>query len=291
MLHETTWFEVFAHSHPAVSANRPNELPFVEESTSTTEKGIIQERNSAMNRKKKQLMSLSLFLALASVPLVPTTGFAQCPDTDGDGIPGAIVSPGRLEVNEDAALEGNCGLEVLADGTTDNRWVKDESPTNETVYRASFLINMNDFAFNGPTAAKNKHLLFACTAKNGAGKNEAAIRVTLKKKTVRFVVSASSENTAGDRSRHTPGVTLEAFADCCSTHRIEVEWQKASGAGTGDGIIRVRVDGGAWAERTTVKSAGQEIFGCRLGAFTAIDSESTGSYYLDDFQSFRTLAP
>jgi hypothetical protein len=244
-----------------------------------------------MNRNKKRLMPLGLTLAIAGALLASSTGSAQCPDTDTDGQPGAIISPGRLEVNEDAALEGECGLEVLTDGTTVNRWVMDESPTNETTYRASFLINMNDFAFNGATSATNKHILFANTARNGAGANEAAVRLFLKERGSRFVVSASAQNTAGDRSRHTPNVTLEAYVDCCTTHQIEVEWQQASGPGIGDGIIRVRVDGGPWAQRTTVKNTGQEIYNARLGAFTAIDSESTGSYYLDDFQSFRTLAP
>jgi hypothetical protein len=228
---------------------------------------------------------IQFLLAITGILLVaPSMIWAQC---------GASSGTGKLEVNSDAALEGLCGLEILMDGTTTNRFVSDSSPNDETVYRASFLFNPNDFAFNGGTAAANRHLIFGASAWSSNNPLEPAIRVIFARRVVSddLIVKATSANTAGSKGRVTKPIHLQSTAGPSSTYLIEVEWQRASAPGVADGVIRIRVDGGAWSENASVKSTGQLLRSARLGGMTVIDAGSTGSYYLDDFQSFRTLAP
>jgi len=226
---------------------------------------------------------IQILLAITGILLVaPSMIWAQC---------GASSGTGKLEVNSDAALEGACGLEIMMDGTTTNRFVADQSPNDETVYRASFLFNPNDFAFNGGTSAANRHLIFSAAAWSSNNPQEPAIRVIFARRVTQadFIVKATAANTAGNKGRVTKPISLQSTAGPSSTYLIEVEWQRASGSGMADGVIRIRVDGGAWSENASVKSVGQLLRVARLGGLTVIDAASTGSYYLDDFQSFRTL--
>jgi len=75
-----------------------------------------------------------------------------------------------------------------------------------------------------------------------------------KKKTGNYQVKAKAGvyiSTRPDKiDRKTPPVILQAVADPPATHLVEVEWQTASALDVRDGILRIRVDDGAWSSDT-----------------------------------------
>jgi hypothetical protein len=201
-----------------------------------------------------------------------------------------------MAVNGDAALEGDCGLEVVFDGTKTKRYVQDDSPDAESVYRVSFLFNPNDLLFSGPTAFDNQHHIIAATA-IGPGGTEIGFQVILhdqknqnriRLKTNGGVDIPSDPGRAARKPK--PHVVLQSTLDPPQTHLIEIEWHSASAPGVRDGLIRIRANGGAWSE-VALENYGFEMDFVRLGAINGIDVTTSGSYYLDDFQSFRTLTP
>lgn len=232
------------------------------------------------------VVRMILVVAMLSAPSVVG---AQCN-------PGWTNGAGTMAVNGDAALEGNCGLEVTFDGSTTKRYVQDDSPDAEGVYRVSFKFNPNDLVFSGPTALANQHHLLAATAVLPGG-NEIGFQVLLhdQKTQSRYRLKVNGGvNIAAEPTRSArkpkPHVVLQSTSDPAATHLIELEWYTASGDGVRDGVIRVRANGGAWSE-TTLENFGFEMEFVRLGAINGIDVTTSGSYYLDDFQSFRTLTP
>ncbi len=212
---------------------------------------------------------------------------AQCPGG------GTVVSAGQLEVNDAAALEGECGLEVIMDGGTQKRFVLDETPDGEDTYRVSFMINPNDWATPG-TGNQKQLAVVDAEAVDGDANTRAGIRVQFIRKTGLFLVKAKGQaDKPGEglgAQRKTPNVTLQSDSDPAATHLVEVEWVAATADGVRDGILRIRANGGPWAEQT-METFGFTIERVRFGGINGIDATMQNSFYLDDFQSFRTQAP
>ncbi|MCP4903178.1 MAG: hypothetical protein GY906_39960 [bacterium] len=229
-----------------------------------------------------------LIVAIGILAVAPSTVFAQnCP-------PGTVVSPGMLEVNDTAALEGDCGLEVIMNGASTKRFVQDDTPDAEHVYRVSFLIHPNDIDFDlTGTAIQAQHNILDATASTPNG-NNIGVRLTFqhKKSASRYQVKAKAGvYIAGNPSkvtRKTSPAVMQLVADPAAMHLVELEWQAASADGVRDGLLRVRVDGGAWSSNT-LDNFDFGIDTVKFGAVNGIDTGTTGSYFLDDFQSFRTL--
>ncbi len=208
--------------------------------------------------------------------------------------PGWTNTTGTLAVNGDAALEGNCGLEVSFNGTTTKHYVQDDTPNAENVYRVSFLFNPNDVAFNGSTALANQHHIIDVGAVGPDG-NEIGFQVLLHNQKTADVLRLKTNggvDIADDPLRAArkpkPHIVLQSASAPPQTHLIEVEWYSASAPGVRDGLVRIRANGGPWSS-VALENYGFGIEVARFGAINGIDATTTGSYFLDDFQSFRTL--
>jgi hypothetical protein len=197
-----------------------------------------------------------------------------------------------LAVNGAAALQGSYGLEIVMDGTNAKAYVEDQTPADESIYRISFLINMNDLVMAGPTAVTNQHAIIDTTTTGG----DIGLRLVLqdKKKLSRWQIKAkagvSISTNPTKTTRKTSPVELEPTGAAPTTHQIDIEWQEGSAPDVRDGFIRIRVDGGAWSSNT-LENFDFGIDKTKFGGINGVDTTSTGSFYLDDFQSFRSLAP
>jgi len=198
-----------------------------------------------------------------------------------------------LDVNANAAMNGTSfGLEVVLDGSqsTANAFVQDSTPdvNMETVYRASFLFNVNDMT----AIVGARHLIasLATLSSNGARAFTLQLRKTAATWDVR--VFASLTASATQRRSITP---IPLSTD--QPQRITMEWTSASGPGVADGFIRLTVsdpDGSnaVFEERSDILNWTQTARNMKLGHIGAsIDTPSSGSHYYDEFESFRTLAP
>ncbi len=198
------------------------------------------------------------------------------------------------DVNGSAALEGSFGFEIIMDGTSAKAFVEDQTPDNEAVYRVSFLINNNTLVMDGPTAVANQHAIIDTTATTVDG-NKIGLRLVLqdKKKLDRWQIKAKAGVTIAANptktTRKTAPVVVEMTADAPIDHQVDIEWQAASAAGVRDGFIRIRVDGGAWSSNT-LENYGYGIETTKFGGINGVDATSTGSFYLDSFESYRTLS-
>ncbi len=200
------------------------------------------------------------------------------------GASGAMAQ-NSLDVNANAALGGSLfGLEVLLDGgSTNGVYVAENAQHNdETVYRAEWRVNHNNIAMDEGSS----HNIFLARQVTPTRNN---LRVSL------FV--ASGDYKIGYRAKKEGAGTAFCGKFTISAAgggaRAGIEVVPASGTGMSDGVCRLFKNGVEQFERTDVSNFGTEVDAVRFGApkGSDIDATTVGSFYLDDFQSFRTLAP
>jgi len=239
-----------------------------------------------------ELRSTFVVILVVVVALLAQNAWAQCPSG------GTVISAGQFEVVDNATegvtMEGECSLKVIMDGTTIKRFVQDDTPDGESIFRVSFIINPNDLMFYG-VGDERLHNILEAKGLDGDGVERVAFRVLfIHKKGIYYVKlkgQADRPDVVGiNGQRKTANAFLQLDTDPAASHNVDVEWQAASADGVRDGILRLRADGGAW-QSNTLETYGFGVDVARFGAVTAIKATTTGSYYLDDFQSYRTLSP
>lgn len=205
-----------------------------------------------MRRALLTIVGCALFAALAT-PTFAATGIA---------------------VNGACAIEGSFGLEVTFDGTTSPAMVIDNTPNDESVYRATFRIRTQP----GYTMSTgDNHIILLGRRLNPSPGNP--IKVLIKQgvnnlKLVAITKNDSNADVKFGRGNLAPGVpTL-----------VTVEWNNS-------GVVRLYkqntllgpgVPGGFTNSTFNVGQA-------RLGAPDGIDAGTSGSYCVDGFESFSTF--
>ncbi len=182
-----------------------------------------------------------------------------------------------LAVTTDAAIAGNYGLEVLADGSPNATFVADQTPADETVYRFSFRIAHNNLSMAGDTG----HAI-SMARMGGAGN---VIRLFMRRQGDAYKIRCRWKRDAGGTG------FCGQFTFAPVNTRLTLEWQQATGDQSHDGIIRLYKGDTLKAERTNLSNATFAIDTMRLGLPQGASPTTSGSFYIDDFLSFRTLAP
>ncbi len=226
----------------------------------------------------------------------------------------------ELDVNATAAQVGNFGLEVRFNGTTQAAYVVDTTPNNETTYRAEWLITASDTfdyetSLPQPTPAlrqKSHNMMFNVKDFDNFPPDRLHISIHLKKANwgggvFRLIVwtrayAPLDPQAVGDdwAYRNHLGEAMEVALPTHSSGypvSIRFEWQEESAPGAADGkwcLWRANnfapgVYGGRCHEQ--LRNNGHNIDQIELGAVGGVDTGTVGSYYFDEFQSFRTLAP
>lgn len=209
-------------------------------------------------------------------------------------IGGSAMAATSLSVLPIAAMDGtNYGLVVTFDGSTSTAYVQDDSPTDETTYRASFWIDRSggitmDNCSGGCVTSHTMFLMREDTAGT-------VVRVMLRRLAAdnangpRYAVRVGTKSNGGTFS-YVGGVVL---SETSKKKNIMIEWQ----AGNGNGVTRIskrNASADAWnlqAEVTTLTNDNYNIDYVRLGATSSVDATTTGDLWLDEFESYRTLAP
>ena len=194
---------------------------------------------------------------------------------------GSAFAANSLDVNANAALAGsNFGLEVIVDGSPNSAFVEDLTPDAETVYRGEFRSNPNSA---GLTMADGEFFMVFMGRGNG-GVN--IIRLALVRKNNEFKIVCRMKKDG-------PGTAFcGKFTMGPAGTRVGFEWVTASAPGANDGEFRLLKNGDVKFERTDYDNDTLTISAARLGMAKANSiAGSSGSLYLDDFASFRTLAP
>lgn len=186
-----------------------------------------------------------------------------------------------LDVNTSAAIVGTYGLEVLIDGTDNGNavFVADTTPAAETVYRFGFRIGHNSLSMDEGTG----HPIFMGRQGSGGGN---IIRIFMRRQGGNYKIVCRARKDAGGTG------FCGQFTFAPVNTRFTLEWM--AGDGSGNGLIRLYKGDNLQAERTNFDNDTFVIDTARLGAPQGIPPtapNTDGSFYLDDFSSFRTLAP
>ena len=204
-----------------------------------------------------------------------------------------------LDVNGAAAVEGSYGLELTFDGSNNLFYVRDNSPTQETTYRASFWLEEGTLHMvNCGTFCSTQFMFLAGM---DASTGFTALRIIAGRMTTdgpsgeRHLYRFSVRNDYGG-FLYVGGVILD---DSVVRKHITIEWQQGTPGG-GDGIARLYTsnDGGTpnLQYSITYNNSSYVIDQVLIGGVaglgdTASDAQTTGTLHFDSFESYRTLLP
>ena len=191
---------------------------------------------------------------------------------------GSAVADNSLDVNANAAILGNFGLEVLVDGSANSTFVADITPAAETVYRVQFRANPNSIGMNNGTGHA---IMFGRQA--GGGGN--IIRINMQRQNDEYKIVCRITRDGGGT------YFCGKFTFAPNNTRVGFEWVAASSSGGGDGEFRLLKGDNVQFERTDLNTGDFVIDTARFGLPKTASATTSGSFYLDDFSSFRTLAP
>jgi hypothetical protein len=179
---------------------------------------------------------------------------------------------GDLGVISVAALVGSQGLQAVID---DNNaiYLNDDSPNAELRYRARFYFDPNSIAM----ASGDTHIIF----KGFAGTSTQVLKVEFLQSAGVYQIRASLLNDASSFTNST------FFTISDAVHFIEIDWRAATAAGANNGGLTLWIDGAQRANLTGVDNDTRRVDRVRLGATSAIDTGTRGTYYFDAFESRR----
>lgn len=215
----------------------------------------------------------ALRLTLMVVAVVAVAGFASAQNTvyvqqDGTG-----------------AMNGtNYGLTLDLDGSTGNAFVEDQTPDNETVYRASFWFDPNDLAMS----PANKFVIFL--ARDATFTNILRLQFNYNNGNYRVRLQVLKNNSvwADTRLNDTEGlrfITLNNEPNWITVEAIFGDSATSVARVIANGVTHYKTN--YWSSTWAVDRI--RMGGPRMGQ--AQGGPFTGDIYFDEFESFRTLAP
>ena len=182
-----------------------------------------------------------------------------------------------LEVNGAAAMGGSAfGLEVTGGGRA---WVETREPDRESSVGLIFFLDPDNWEMQARTRVDilrlygpgRRHHLRLVLRRAGPGLFRLGLQVR------------------GNRGGYEPiggGLVLAG-----GENLVEVEWQAASGPNATDGSAALYLNGELEAREPTLENGRLDVRTIQLGILGGNVGQTRGSFYLDDFQAFRTLAP
>ena len=174
----------------------------------------------------------------------------------------------NLSVGPGAVLVGTNGLQATINTTT-AMYVRDDSPNAEPRYRARFYFNPNsiamatgdyDYILEGYFGSSNLNIL----------------RVQFTQSSVGYQLRARAYDSGLANWVNTPYVTISNTA-----HYVEVDWGN-------DGHLTFWVDGVVQGSLTGINNSIYTVDSVRLGPSFIVATATSGTYYIDAFESRRT---
>ena len=170
------------------------------------------------------------------------------------------------------AASGNQGLSVTGTGT---HYVTDNTPVGETGYHARFQLSPNTFTSGTATAvtvfSARSNLADVATVdyrKNG-GNNQ--VRVVMARSGAAAVQGAWQTLATG-------------------SHEIRIDWVSGPATGTAAGSLKLSIDSTA-KQTLTGNTSTLRVESARLGLVAGTNNTSTGTAYIDSFESTRNTLP
>jgi hypothetical protein len=230
-------------------------------------------------------MKRLLHAMLGTCGLVLASGIAQAQNSIAVNSTAAMGS-----ANGGTACGGNmCGLEVVfPGGSTNPAKVVDESPNDQSVYRATFWYDASNLATN-PSATGFFHVPLR-TTETTLVRSPIMLLMTQKFNLYRLSARAGT-NTAGV-------FRITNRIDLTGANKVQVEWSQSSapGVAAGDMVVRI-LEGPQAGECVSIRdftgvglnNSNMNIDDVHLGAVGNVSPSISGSEYFDEFESYETL--
>jgi hypothetical protein len=177
----------------------------------------------------------------------------------------------NLSVNQGAALVGSYGLAAVINNTT-AMYVRDDTPVNESHYRARFYFDPNSLTM----ASGNNHRILV--ARNGSAE---IIRIDFRFSAGAYQIQVGTRTDSGSY------VTTSWFTISDAPHALEFDWQAATGAGANNGYLSLWIDQLLQQTKSGLDNDTLRIEETRLGPLSGIDRGTSGTELFDDFVSHR----
>lgn len=209
---------------------------------------------------------------------------------------GPAFASNNLAVTGAAAIDGSYGLAVTIDGDTPSAvYVEDDSPNNETTYRATFKVDMNNYVMMNSASTTERQSMFKIRDLDGTISNPLSANVRMGGDGyLKLYIKILDDD-------HPSGifVTNEATPRAFETNlpasgpvTITIEFQGSSSTGVNDGIVKLYKNGTLKRENTGLSFDTANVDRIQLGALgIRAGHHSSGTFYLDSFESYRTLTP
>ena len=191
-----------------------------------------------------------------------------------------VPPPPHMYVDPAAKFTGTEGLFFNVEGLPppSNKaklWVKDISPDLETRYRARFFLNLNTLQV--PTTPRVLRMMAGRLAGDPSRRPfELRLRYVAPNW---FIYGIIRSNGDVDNFPTTPILLTKP-----GWSTIEIDWRKATGPGTNDGSFTLKVND---TTQAATGVANDEVFidGIQLGFLGGLGLSSTGTVFMDDFES------
>ena len=184
--------------------------------------------------------------------------------------------PGSLSVNGAAAMSGTgFGLEVAAGGVA---WVASQEPEREKGVFASFFFSPDNLELVVKARAEIFRLY-------GPGRRH-HLRLVLQQSPGGLRIGLLVR---GNRGRYE--LIGGGLVPSGQESLIEVEWRAASTPNGTDGSATLWINGELEAREPSVANGRLDVRTMQLGLLGGNLRATGGSFYVDEFASFRTLAP
>jgi hypothetical protein len=184
-----------------------------------------------------------------------------------------------LSVSAGAALDETYGLAITpGTGTPPNEYVADQTPASETGYRARFLIDVNTIHYTPGESL---------TVLQGVDSGGSVV----------FALRLVGTGTAGQvelqgRTYDDLSATHESqpFALAAGPIPLGIEWHAASSSTSNDGQFLIFMNDAVAESLSDLDNDSRSVSEVRLGIIPITVSSAAGSYYVDQFESWRVNA-
>jgi hypothetical protein len=183
----------------------------------------------------------------------------------------AVTDGGHLSAAVAAKLHGSYGLSCYIADTT-SMYVQDNTPTAETRYRCRFYIDPNNLAMSN----NDDFLVFGSICVDATGCHYLFLKYTTAAGYSIYVVGIK-DNTEWSYTGN--------YVITDAPHCIEIDCKISSGVGQNNGTIELLIDGVSKETLTGLDNDTKAIDIIKLGAISYIDAGTSGTLFLDDFNS------
>jgi hypothetical protein len=214
-----------------------------------------------------------VYLALAPPDLIFADGFES---GDFSAWASATTGNGDLTVEASAAMGGSAwGMRAAVDERA-NLFVEDDSPQDESRYRARFYLDPTGFVA-APAPRRARAQVFAAYDESPRRR---VVWLVLRVRNGQHAVAALVDRD-GLRPARTGFVPIAP-----GPHSVELDWRRASGPDTGDGSFQLWIDGAPAATLTGLDNPARAVDSVRLGA-QSLRGRASGTLAWDEFESRR----